>query len=215
ALCVPVFDNNFQPRPGGWRERWEVWPADESSRPLVGTELHLNPPGAGRSWQVLTYRHFDLDAKKLQPVYDEYGYNGGDRGPREAVHDFLLECDVEVTQGEGRLLFGLTDGQDELIVELPVSAAAPIEGQGARLADAEPPLRLSAPAKSAQVYRTAPGFHLQPGRRDRVELAFADRRGTLAGDGGPPLPPPGPPPPGPPGAPGPPAPPGADGAGRA
>jgi signal peptidase I len=189
ALCIPVFDNNYQPRPGGWRERWEVWPAAAGSQPLVGTELHLNPGTDGRGWQVLTYRHYDLDAQKLQPIRNEYGYNGGDHGPREAVHDFLLECDVEVKQGEGRLLFGLTDGQDELVAELPVSATAPAEEQGARLCDAEPPLRLSAAAKSAQVYRTAPGFHLRPGRSYHVELAFADRRVTLAVDGACPFPP--------------------------
>src|SRR5262249_32848819 len=42
---------------------------------------------------------------------------------------------------------------------------------------------------SAQVYRTAPTFHLRPGRRYQVTLAFADRRVTLTVDGTCPFPP--------------------------
>src|SRR5205814_9756133 len=62
----------------------------------------------------LTYRHWDLDTKKEEPVGDWLAYNGGPAERRhgfarrrpddeaDPVHDFVLEFDLEVVAGAGR-----------------------------------------------------------------------------------------------------------------
>lgn len=168
-LRVGVFDNNFQPAPDGWGLRWEVQPPGAAAS-LEGTSLYLDARQAGGQTVWMTYRHWLLDLGKEEPIRDEYCYNGGDYASRSAVHDFLLECDVEVLSGEGWVAFGITDGLDELVAELPVG---PLQ-EGARLV---------APGAEEIPYRTAPTVGLSAGRTYRIELAFVDRRATLAIDG--------------------------------
>jgi signal peptidase I len=193
AVRIPVFDNNYQPKPAGWRDRWLVQPPREDPPAVVGTELHLDAERVTRGYQWLTYRHRPLGKSKSQPIMDEYGYNGDEpraapapdrygnsrEDPRAqaAVHDFMLECDVEVVSGEGWLLLGITDGLDELHAELPVGAGPEQRGEGcARLQEATA-------TGAGKTYRRAPGYHLSAGKAYHLELAFVDRRATLAVDG--------------------------------
>jgi signal peptidase I len=158
--------------------------------PLVGTELHLEAGTGSEEYQLLAYRHYLLDEQKCLPICDEYGYNGGDPGPAEAVHDFMLECDVEVVEGQGMLLFGLTDGRDHVFAELAVTGGANDDGEVRLRRMATPPtVGAQAPLASAETVAFAPGVGLRPGQRYHIELAFVDRRATLAVEGALPFPP--------------------------
>jgi signal peptidase I len=187
---ILVFDNNCQPGPDGWRARWEVPASQPGPHPLRGAELHLDGTADPARYCLAGYLHYLLDEKHSRPVRDEYSYNAAQRQESVPVHDFLLECDVEVGSGQGHLLLGLTDGLDTILAEVPVCAA----GAG------ELALVLRAPSE-AEVHTlgrpsTNPGaVHaltrttaLQPGRTYHLEMAFVDRRVTLAVDGGCPLP---------------------------
>jgi len=191
AVRIPVFDNNYQPRPDGWRERWEVVSGSPTPHPLAGTELHLDAEKHREQYQLVAFRHYLLDEHKCGPVCDEYAYNGGDPAPAETVHDFMLECDLEVSRGEGTVLLGLYDGRDQVLAELATSSAStPLSteygGEGSRHAVTSLCLVESATSFRPEAARTmaaAPGVALETGRSYHVELAFVDRRATLAIDG--------------------------------
>jgi signal peptidase I len=102
------------------------------------------------------------------------------------VHDFMLECSLQVVQGSGWVLLGITDGLDRLLVELPVGPPRPEKSEGsARLRQGTGPFSPAASAQTndSRVYRQVPGLRLVTGRTYHVELAFVDRRLTLAIDG--------------------------------
>jgi signal peptidase I len=186
AVRIPVFDNTYQPQPGGWRERWEVLSGATSSHPLVGTALHLEWQPGREEYELVSYRHYLLDEHKCVPISDEYAYNGGDPAPAQAVHDFMLECDVDIVAGHGVVLLGLTDGRDHVLAELAVRGDAdPGHTGGVRLRRMETPASMGAAFRldRTQTIGAAPGTSLQAGRRYQVELAFVDRRATLAVDG--------------------------------
>lgn len=180
AMRIPVFDNNYQPSPMTWATRWEVAPAPQGPHPLVGTELHLDASQRQDAWQEVAYRHFCLDTDKFLPLVDEYAYNGADPRPTTAVHDLMLECDLEVTGGAGLVVFGLTDGAEHCLAEIPVGAGPPAW----TLRKAES-FALTALKKSDEKEVLAQAFQvsLQPGKRYHIEMAFVDRRLTLAVDG--------------------------------
>jgi signal peptidase I len=173
AVRVPVYDHRYQPRSGVWEKRWEREPPGAPAT-LEGTDLVINaarkePATAPTQW--LIYRHWLPGDRKARPVTSEYPYNSLEGGSApEPVHDFYLESDVEVHQGEGAVALGITDGYDDLVAELPVGPV----GSGACLFDAQRPDR---------VYRSAPTVALSAGKTYHVELAFVDRRATLAVDG--------------------------------
>jgi signal peptidase I len=186
ALRVPVFDNNHQPKPEGWRRRWVVDPPDGPVF-LEGTAVRLDATKIKGRYQMVAYHNYLLDDEQSptnpspppreQPVTDIYGYNGGDAHIRhEFVHDFMIECDVEVVRGAGWVAFYLNDGLDWMRAELRVSPA-PHGTYGTCLSDTESPTR------------TAPSVYLAPGKTYHVEFAFVDRRATLAIDGRLPFPP--------------------------
>jgi signal peptidase I len=170
ALRIPVFDNNCQP-PEGWGVRWLTRP-DRGSAPRDGSRLRLEAVGAP-AYQWLVYRHTFATSDKARPVCDEYAYNGTDaaRVP-QPVHDFMIECDLEVRAGDGWVALGLDDGGSEVVAELPVGTLKDGTHLSEWPTDGE-----------ATVYRTAPAFGLAPGRTYHVEFAFADRRASLAVDG--------------------------------
>jgi signal peptidase I len=177
ALAIPVFDNDYQPRPDGWRERWEVKGDHSGPHPLCGTELHLDGRGSEGRYELVTYRHYQLDSAQCEPVGDEYTYNGGERTPPTPVHDFLMNCKVEITDGEGWVLLGITDGQDRLVAEIP-AGARPAEAH-LRAVKAWPPVA----GGGAPPLGAAREVLLQRGKSYHIELAFVDRRVTLAVDG--------------------------------
>jgi len=177
AVRIPVFDNNYQPRPEGWRERWEVIDGGDL-HPLRGTELHLDAENDKCLFQLVSYRHYLLDEHKCGPICDEYAYNAGDPAPAEMVHDFMLECDVEVARGEGIVLVALNDGHDQVVAELAIGRAG-AAGVRLGLVQAETTCRREA----IRTIAAAPGVALKAGRSYHLELAFVDRRATLAIDG--------------------------------
>ena len=173
ALRIPVFDNNFQPA-DGWRTRWITRP-DRGPAPTDGPRLRLETEGAS-DYQWLVYRHTFAATAKARPIFDEYAYNGSEpaRHP-EPVHDFMVECDLEIRAGDGWLALGLNDGGSEILAELPVGAIK----DGTHLSE----LPVDGSGGEQTVYRTAPTFGFQLGRTYHVEFAFADRRASLAVDG--------------------------------
>src|SRR5262249_6223907 len=132
---------------------------------------------------------------KARPVLDEYSYDGRDGGgSAEPVHDFQMECDLEVRGGDGWGALGITDGHDDLLAELPVGPVK--EGPRLRQLPPEPPARAGwSPGQERGIRKVAdvpdggallqaaPGFGLAPGKSYHVELAFVDRRLTLTVDG--------------------------------
>jgi signal peptidase I len=170
TLRIPVFDNSFQPAGCGWAARWHTRP-DRGPVPRDGASLRLETEGAA-DYQWLVYRHTHATSDKARPVFDEYAYNGSDPArPPEPVHDFLVECDLEIRAGDGWLALGLNDGGSEVVAELPVGELK----DGTRLSelpgDGEP-----------TVYRTAPTLGLRTGKTYHLEFAFVDRRASLAVD---------------------------------
>jgi signal peptidase I len=173
TLCIPVFDNNFQPADGGWAVRWQTKP-DRGPVPHDGPRLRLEAEGITDAYQWLVYRHTFAVTDKARPVFDEYAYNGTDPAqPPEPVHDFLVECDLEVRAGDGWVAVGLDDGGSEVVAELPVGALK----DGTHLSERPDG------GDEQTVYRTAPTFGLRAGKTYHVEFAFADRRASLAVDG--------------------------------
>ncbi|MBV9126324.1 MAG: signal peptidase I, partial [Planctomycetes bacterium] len=189
GLRLPVFDNNYQPRPDGWRARWlmkddkvteeGVLPPPTGPPPvtlspchlvtlssLEGTTLHLDAARPGEE-QWLIYRNWSLEENEEQPIQDSYGYNGTLSWKSEPVHDFLLEGDLEVLRGSGWAALGITDGFDHLVARMTVGPS----GEGTVLTDSKGEAR----ARSS--------FCLETGKSYHVELAFVDRRATLIVDG--------------------------------
>jgi signal peptidase I len=174
ALRIPVFDNNYQPADGGWAVRWLTRP-DRGPAPHDGPRLRLETEGAP-DYHWLVYRHTLATTDKARPIFDEYPYNGTDSGRvPEPVHDFMVECDLEVRSGDGWAALALNDGGSEVVAELPVGALK----EGTHLS--EWPANDGDGVQTA--YRTAPTFGLRAGKTYHVEFAFADRRASLAVDG--------------------------------
>lgn len=170
SVRVPVFDLRHTPRTGSRGDRWET----DGETHAAGVDedgLFLRAAGRPDAYQWLVYCH--QAHGKSRAVCDEYGYNGADVGPLpEPVHDFVVECDVEIPAGDadGWFALALNDGAEKLVAELPVGSAK----DGTKLSDLQRP---------EWVYRSAPELVLRPGRTYHVELAFADRRASLAVDG--------------------------------
>jgi signal peptidase I len=120
-------------------------------------------------------------------VRDEVPYNG--TVGENPVHDFELEADLEVVGGAGSVALGITDGADDLVVELPVGGplhGATLSGKPASsLHRTLTGIWPTVPGEALEetIHRSAPEFALQPGPRHRVCLAFVDRRLTLTIDG--------------------------------
>lgn len=172
-LRVPVFDQNFQP-PEGWQSRWETTPVGGPAF-VEGADLRIDAADEASEAVWLGYRNWSLDRNKEEPFRDEYSYNGSDYSSTSAVHDFMFECDLEVLQGDGKVMLGITDGRDDVVVELPVGAVK----EGTRLLCCQS----SDTDGDEKVHRTAPTFALAAGKTYHLELAFVDRRVTLAIDG--------------------------------
>lgn len=179
---VLVFEHGFAP-PGGWGPRWLVEPPGRHRSPrsatadgtvLDGPNLVLD---ATRGRAVgLTYRNWNLDTERADPVRAWDGYNGPQQGfaGAPAAHDFFVVCEIEVPTdpGEGTFAARLFDGADSVHCELSVGRAGVVrigrEGHGT-LAEAA-------------------GRTLEPGRTYKLEFAFVDRRVSLAVDGREPVP---------------------------
>ncbi|HEV3143186.1 MAG TPA: signal peptidase I [Gemmataceae bacterium] len=176
AVRIPVFDQNFAPEGGGWKDRWRSGnPAANAALHdpglfFLGKELHWDA-AAGADFRWLVYRHWLLDEQKEDPVRDVFGYNGGaTRSELSFVHDFLVEFTLE-TQGSGTFAVGLRDGGDDVQAEIPCGP----EGEPAR--------ELRIERGDGTPLATTLAFLLRTGKSYRVEMAFVDRRISLAVDG--------------------------------
>ncbi len=118
----------------------------------------------------LSYRNFDLDEEKCEPIRDEYSYNTGVRPDGECVHDFLAQCDLEVSAGE--FVLKLSDGGDWAGVCVPVGKTGTIH------AFAEPMIG----GMSTSIGLGKVGKSIKPGKHS-LTLAFVDRRLTLSVNG--------------------------------
>jgi signal peptidase I len=186
AVRVPLCDYHYRPMPEGWGYRWE---ARGKGATVAADYLGLNGCDAPDHDPWLVYRDRPPGGGKSRPITDESSYNGNGAARAEAVHDFDLECDLEVVRGNGRVELGITDGSDNFVVELPVGA---LRG-GTRVTEAPVPAEdllvrgrygvEQAPGPPGGTYRTVPDLGLAVGKTYHVELAFVDRRLTLAIDG--------------------------------
>ena len=180
AARVPVFDLRYIPAtPGGWSVRWLVEPvAGDLTTPrqsvpagpavLKDGVLTLDASAGPDAAVGLTYHQWHLDGRDDDSVKDGLAYNDAAPLSRRAgpAHDFILECDVEVVGGSGSFAARLADGADHVSAEVPVGPDGP---GGATLTAAD-----GAKAGSGR---------LLPGRTHQLEIAFVDRRASLALDG--------------------------------
>lgn len=164
TLQIPVFDATHV-RPGCWPARWQADPADVASRTpwLDGGDL-VFPAEAAKSFRWLVY-------SAGVPLRDGWTYNAATAEEGNPVHDFIVTCEIAVQRGTGEVAVSLSDGADEVVAILPVGDIGNV--------------RLTVGGAS----RAARGVRLKPGKRARVEMAFVDRRASLAVDGDEVLPP--------------------------
>lgn len=98
-----VFDHRFAP-PGGWGNRWLVESLHEpgANPKPAGPEVLQNGSIVLTSGTGLTYRHWNLNAEREDPITDWLAYNGtGSERGRQLVHDFAVVFDLEVQSGVG------------------------------------------------------------------------------------------------------------------
>ena len=171
-MKVPIFDMDHPPKPMGWGCRWEA--GSKSSHPVEGMvvedRLILDASATVDAVLGLNYRHRNVDTGVDELIRDDLAYNGS-RGVPKPVHDFLVECEVEVIGGTGNFSLRLGDGSDSVRLDLTIGPenAAPSASM------------LSHDGNSVKVHY--PTLRLNPGRRYRVKLAFVDRRALAAIDG--------------------------------
>jgi len=186
--------------PGGWSDRWLVQPlvadpkltltATPAERPADATvlrdgALHLDgvihPEGVG-----LTYRHFNLDTRREEPLHEFLAYNGQPADRKlfgrsatapwgDPVHDFVAVFDLDVVAGGGTFACRLTDNVESVRADIPVGVQ-----------DA-PAVQVTQDGEST--LQGKPYSPLAVGSTYRVEFAFVDRRAMLAIDGRDALPP--------------------------
>lgn len=182
-LRVLVFDHSHAPT-AGWGPRWLVEPLTQPRQPATEADstvlrdgsIVLDATRPEAPALGLTYRHWNLDAAREEPITDELGYNAA-LTPRGAqlVHDFAAEFEITAHGGAGSVAMRLFDGLDSVFVQIPVGASDLAAAQLGR-DGAGPVLNYD--------------LRLEPGRTYRMEFAFVDRRAWLAVNGrlaGPPL----------------------------
>src|SRR5262249_34974109 len=139
---IVVFDMAYAP-PGGWDVRWLVHPPESDPR-LPATTPAPTPTTADetvlRNGEVvldasapqppdrLEYRHWDLAGQREAPVRAWNADAGAPRwfGGQPTAHEFMLECEVEVTAAAPGDANGfacrLFDGADSVSAEVSVGA---------------------------------------------------------------------------------------------
>jgi signal peptidase I len=181
-LRVLVFDQSCQP-PQTWRQRWvsghlagiSALFEDRHLSPLSeiphGSDLFWPASSVTAEERWLTYRHWLLDEEREEVIRDWFAYNGGAvRHELSEVHDFAAAFQVEAAAGGGVLSLMMTDGRSLVQIELPIRDANQSE-PGFTVRGVPPPERLLRPPM------------LSPRQRHQIEIAFVDRRISLAIDG--------------------------------
>jgi len=180
GMRLPVFDNDYLPRDGDKQPRWFGW--DRHSRWQAeenGRRFHIDARAAKANYDWLSYRHLvryreDGTVRWVEDdIKDVAGYNGGQQQERR-VHDILLDADLQC-QGAGWLAIALTDGYDDLLIEIPIglAGAATVRNVNAnRRLTAKPPPPIVSVSCQITVDQS---LHLEAG--------FVDRRLLLAVNG--------------------------------
>lgn len=185
---IPVFDMSFPPRPDGWRDRWLVGSETDPRLPhhltgaktpdpsIEGRALILDASDSPQTMTTVTYRHWDLDDRREEPIRVWNSYDGSPRhfGQLPAAHDFIMTCELEVTAaatttGEASFACRLFDGADSVAGLITVGPKA--NGRAQIVWDHHDGLD------------AVSGVSLVPGKRYRLEFAFVDRRVHFALDG--------------------------------
>jgi signal peptidase I len=175
---VPVFDADYAP-PGGWSRRWLA----DGTMPVIGAAEPPAPPAwltldgndlviaadGSTGPRLAAYWHVSPDTRTPEVLRDGFEYNGHTSPTHDyPVHDFLVECEAELVSGTGNLVLRLTDGADE---------ATALLAAGAEFGES----KLLLPPKG--LVKTANRPPLKAGKKYRVEMAFVDRRVSVAVDG--------------------------------
>lgn len=178
AMLLPVFDNDHLPKDAPRPFRWSggkssAWTAQDSGRQF---SLKAGKPAANYDW--LQYRHLvrEAGAWKEDHLRDELGYNGGQERGR-LIHDVLLDCQVQVN-GSGVLAIALTDGLDDILIELPAGAATE------RARTIQVGARPGRPGLATSTSPLVTAAYVLPEQHGvRLQAGIADRRLFLAVDG--------------------------------
>jgi signal peptidase I len=193
AMRLPVHDNQYLPRDNAVPFRW-CWGADSPWRAADGgRQFGLQPRAEGDAYDWLFYRHLVREVEsggvpcwREGEIKDVVGYNGGMVQDR-MVHDLMVEG-VVVARGTGWFALTITDGYDDVLIEIPVGkqrGPATLRHRGVETRRWERNLRepsLGVPADVPPARASAP-FRLPEGRPVHVELGFVDRRVFLSLDG--------------------------------
>jgi signal peptidase I len=174
-LRMLVFDQGHAPA-RGWSQRWENTPLCRigGERPTGERGERATIVDGRKTPRSLTYREFSLDARKCEPIRDEYAHNGGLHADSEYVRDFSIETEIRVGADRGAVGVRLCDGHDWIEVVLPAGERRAVE------AFAWP---LGREAEIRKLAESANRFALAPQQSHCIELAFVDRRVLLAVDG--------------------------------
>ena len=180
-MKIPLFDMDRAPQPMGWTRRWVVesvatlqLPAGIGGAPdtpiekiVDGDRLILDASARAETTLGLSYRHRNVDTGIEELIRDDHGYNGL-RGVPKPAHDFILDCEIEVIGGSGRLSFRLGNGSDSVRLDLSIGTS-------------DRPSTLNHDGAAAPHQLPTLQFHTS--QRYSLELAFVDRRATVAVDG--------------------------------
>jgi signal peptidase I len=175
---IPVFDADFSP-PEGWLRRWlpdgsvpVIGAAEPAPLPewiwLDGNDLRIKSESVDTP-RLAAYWHVSIDNLTAEVIRDGFEYNGhGSPSYENAVHDFLVECEVEVLAGRGAFICKISDGADE---------ATALIAAGGEFGESK---LLVGPKGLAKTANRTP---MQTGKKYGVLMAFVDRRISVAVDG--------------------------------
>jgi len=177
-------DLNHIPRPFGWRNRWLIdeydarlpiaaqqLPRLADDEILNGGTLHLNADP--QVTVTATYRNWNLDHQNEEPIRAWNSYDGLPRsfGKLPLVHEFSIECDVQITHvtPNAAIVWRLTDGIQTVSVRMTPGVNTLGE--------------ISFQVDGVESFPSIREESLRSGGKYHVEYAFFDRRVLLAING--------------------------------
>ncbi len=185
ALRLLVYDNNQIPKDAPTPFRWAG--SDGSRWQVVegGREFRMPEHSDERLFHWLCYQNLvrDKDAPggwKKDKLRDLTGYNGG-HALDWLVHDLMIECDL-TPQGAGSIGLAVTDGYDDVLIQIPVVHTSPTVPATCHLTSAPESGARPEDASKAGLLREA-RFHLVEGKTYRIACGLVDRRLFVVVDG--------------------------------
>jgi signal peptidase I len=191
-MRLPVFDNDYLPADGDSQLRWHgigresQWRTEDDGRsfvrPVSADDSTAGAETLRAKYDWLAYRHLvreDRSGKTRwveDDIKDELAYNCGQAGER-AVHDFLLDAEL-ICDGVGELAICLTDGIDDVLVQIPVGGAGTASVSVAASRD-----RGAGPASERPVAIAEIVCQVAAERPIHIEAGLIDRRVLVAVNG--------------------------------